>query len=139
LDLAFITRSLKLTAVLSAVGFLFTTVYVGAGWGLGFMLGAGWGIGNLYLLKRLIELSVRLEGRDLTAVGILVLVKFPLLYGLGYLILSRSWYPFWAPVIGFSLPLVVIILKAMGRVLLRIEGADAGRKPAHADMKRASR
>jgi hypothetical protein len=66
-------------------------------------------------------------------------VKFPLLYGLGYLILSRPWYPFWAPLIGFSLPLLVIILKAVGRVLLRIEGDDAGRKPVHANLKRAPR
>jgi len=139
LDLAFITRSLKLTALLSGLGFIFASVYLGAGWGLGFILGAAWGIGNLYLIKRLIELSVRLEGRDLAAVVILVLVKFPLLYGLGYLILSRSWYPFWAPVIGFSLPLAVIVLKAIGRVLLGIEGSDAGRKPVHADLKRAPR
>jgi len=139
LDLAFIIRSLKLTALLAVLGFLFASVYVGAGWGLGFLLGAAWGIGNLYLIKILIQLSVRLDSRDWTAVGILVLVKFPLLYGLGYLILSRSWYPFLAPVAGFSLPLGVIVLKAMGRVLLRIEGPDAGRKPAQADLKRASR
>lgn len=139
MDLAFVIRSLKLTALLAVLGFMFTSVYLGAGWGLGFLLGAAWGIGNLYLIKTLIELAVRLDGRDWTSVGVLVLVKFPLLYGLGYLVLSRPWYPFWAPVIGFSLPLAVIVLKAMGRVLMHIEGPDAGRKPAHSDLKRASR
>jgi len=139
LDLSFLTRSLKATALLGLLGSLFASVYVGWGWALGFLLGAAWGIGNLYLLRALVGKVVSLGGRDTWAIVVLVLIKFPLLYGVGFLVLSRPWYPVWAPVSGFSLSLLVIVLKAMGRALLHIEGPDAGRKPAaHASPRRVS-
>jgi hypothetical protein len=138
LDLAFLTRCLKVTALLALLGCLFAAVYVGWGWALGFLLGAAWGIGNLYLLRALIGKVVRQGGRDTWAIVGLVLIKFPLLYALGFVVLSRPWYPFWAPVLGFSLSLIVIVLKAAGRAMLRIEGPDAGRKPVSDSIRRVA-
>jgi hypothetical protein len=119
-----------MTVALGLLGYLFATVYAGWGWGLGFLLGALWGAGNLYLIKTLIERVVRLGERDGMSIAVLMAVKFPLLYFIGYLILSRDWYPFLAPVLGFSLSLGVIVLKAGGRMLLRLDDTRAHRQAA---------
>lgn len=110
-----------MTVALGLLGYLFATVYAGWGWGLGFLLGALWGAGNLYLLKLLIERVLKVGDRDWMPVAVLLAVKFPLLYFIGYLILSRDWYVLWAPVMGFSLSLAVIVLKAGGRMLLHLD------------------
>lgn len=109
---------------LGLLGYLFATVYAGWGWGLGFLLGALWGAGNLYLIKTLIERVVKLGERDWMSIAVLMAVKFPLLYFIGYLILSRDWYEVWAPVLGFSLSLAVIVLKAGGRMLLKLDDSS---------------
>jgi hypothetical protein len=57
------------------------------------------------------------------------LLKFPLLYLAGYLVLGQPYYPVTAPLLGFSLPFAVLVLKAGGRLLLDIHGPDAGRLP----------
>lgn len=110
-----------MTVALGLLGYVFGSVYVGWGWGLGFLLGALWGAGNLYLLKSLIERVVKIGDRDLMSIAVLMAVKFPLLYFIGYLILSRDWYGVSAPVLGFSLSLGVIVLKAAGRMLLKLD------------------
>lgn len=135
MDLAFITRSLKMTAVLAVLGYLFATVYAGPGWGFGFLLGALWGVANLYLIKSLIERIVTLDERDWMTVGVFLLVKFPLLYALGFFILSRDWYAVWAPVAGFSLSIVVIVLKAAGRAIMKMDEPKRRRVATHSGVK----
>jgi len=136
LDPAFITRSLRMSVLLAAFAFLFISVYVGPSWGLGVLLGGLWSVANLYLIKFIVERLVT-PNRDLSAgVVLLAVVKFPLLYGLGYLILSRPWYQPLAPLIGFLIPFTVIVLKAAGRAMLDLQGPDAGRKTTRALLKR---
>ncbi len=65
----------------------------------------------------------------MTSLLVLGLLKFPLLYLAGYFILAAGTYPVSAPLLGFALPLAVIVLKAGGRLLLGIDGPDAGRAP----------
>ena len=121
---------------LALLGFLLGTYYVNTAWAVGFALGALWSIANLYLIKVLIEKVITLDKRPAGPVALLVLVKFPLLYGLGFLILSWGWYDVLAPLIGFSLPFAVVVLKAAGRFWLGIDGPDAGRKVIGAGLKR---
>lgn len=135
MDLSFITRSLKMTAGLAVLGFLFATVYGGWSWGLGFVLGAFWGVANLYLIKTLIGRVITLDNRDWLSVGVFLLVKFPLLYVLGYLIISRDWYTVWAPVAGFSLSIVVIVLKAGGRAIMKMDEPKRRQVPNHSGVK----
>ena len=67
---------------------------------------------------------------------LIAVVKFPLLYVLGYLIISRPWYDPLAPLLGFLIPFAVIVLKAAGRMLLGLQGPDPGRKTIRAFLKR---
>ncbi len=136
MDSAFIIRSLRATVALALLGFILAAYYVNTAWGVGFVLGALWSIANLYLLKVLIEKVITLDKRPAGPVVLLVLVKFPLLYGVGFLILSWGWYDVLAPLLGFSLPFAVIVLKAAGRMWLGIDGPGTGRKPVGAGLKR---
>ena len=136
MDSAFIIRSLRTTVALALLGFILGAYYVSSAWGVGFALGALWSIANLYLIKVLIEKVITLEKRPTGPVVLMVLVKFPLLYGLGFLVLSWGWYDVLAPLFGFSLPFAVIVLKAAGRFWLGIDGPGAGRKPVGAGLKR---
>jgi hypothetical protein len=136
LDSAFIIRSLRTAVALALLGFVLGAYYLNFAAGVGFLLGALWSIANLYLIKVLIEKVITLAKRPAGPVALLVLVKFPLLYGLGFLVLSWGWYDVLAPLCGFSLPFVVVVLKAAGRLWLGIDGPDAGRKPLGAGLKR---
>jgi hypothetical protein len=136
LDSAFITRSLRMSVALAAFAFLFTSVYVDVSWGLGVLLGALWGTANLYLIKFIIEQLVSPNRTLSTGVILIAIVKFPLLYVLGYLIISRPWYDPLAPLLGFLIPFAVIVLKAAGRMLLGLQGPDPGRKTMRAFLKR---
>lgn len=129
MDTAFITRSLKASLLLTALSYLLFSYYKGGSWALGFCLGALWSAASLYLLREFITRFITVGERSLSALLILGLLKFPLLYVAGYFILSAGTYPVAAPTFGFGLPLAVVVLKAGGRMLLGIYGPDAGRAP----------
>jgi hypothetical protein len=123
--------SLGLALVLG--GFL--TVRVGVRWGGGFAASALWSTANLWALERLIRLAVRPAGRQLGAILVALLVKIPLLYAVGIFLALRGGFPARSLLAGFSLPLLVIVLKAAGRLVApraalpsrQIDGTSAGR------------
>jgi hypothetical protein len=127
LDTAFISRTLRATLLLTALSYLLFTYYKGGSWALGFCLGALWSAANLYLLREIVTRLITVGDRPMTALLVLVLLKFPLLYLGGYFILAAGSYPVASPLLGFGLPLAVLVLKAAGRLLLGIHGPDAGR------------
>jgi len=129
LDTAFLSRTLRASLFLTALAYLLLSYYRGGPWALGFALGSLWSAANFFLLRQLIVRIVTLEERAWSTVAFLTLVKFPLLYLAGYLVLSQSAYPVEAPLFGFGLPFMVLVLKAGGRMILGLEGPDAGRNP----------
>jgi hypothetical protein len=129
LDTAFLNRTLRASLFLTALSFLMLSYYVGTGWALGFTLGALWSAANLLLLRELIVRWLTPGDRPWAPLLLLILAKFPLLYFVGYWILRQSHYPVTAPLLGFGLPLAVMVLKAAGRLWLGIHGPDAGRAP----------
>jgi len=48
--------------------------------------------------------------------------KVPVLYAVGFVLLSSGWFPVASLLAGFNWPFVVIVLKVLGRVLLRMDG-----------------
>lgn len=129
MDTAFITRTLKASLLLTALSFLLFSYYRGGSWALGFCLGALWTAASLYLLRELAVRFLTTGDRPLSALLVLALLKFPILYVAGYFILAAGIYPVSAPLLGFALPLAVVVLKAAGRMLLGIHGPEAGRAP----------
>ncbi|MBD3235497.1 MAG: hypothetical protein GF330_02195 [Candidatus Eisenbacteria bacterium] len=91
---------------------------IGGRWALGFGAGTLLGMANLLLLGALAREVVRTSPRRAGRIAALLAVKIPLIYGgLAALILLMAFPPL-AIVCGFSLVLVIVILRAAGRALL---------------------
>jgi len=118
----FIHRVIKTSLVVAVLGFLFVTVYYNFRFGAGILAGAIWGCLNLYFLTNLITeiFSPDKEVRK-GKVILIVLVKFPLLYLVGYVLLIIKYFPAVSLVSGFTLIFVVMFLKALGRWVLSLE------------------
>ena len=105
--------SLALAVVLG--GLLMLRVHVR--FGAGFALAGIWSAANLAALEHLIRLSLRPTGRQPLAIALAMLVKLPLLYAAGAALVLSGAFPARALVLGVSLPLLVMLLKALGRLL----------------------
>jgi len=118
----FIHRVIKTSLVVAVLGFLFVTVYYNFRFGAGILAGAIWGCLNLYFLTNLITeiFSPDKEVRK-GKVILIVLVKFPLLYLVGYVLLIIKYFPAVSLVSGFTLIFLVMFLKALGRWVLSLE------------------
>ncbi len=133
----FIHRVIKTSLVVAALGFLFVTVYYDFKFGAGILVGTIWGCLNLYFLTNLItelfspEKEVR-KGK----VVLIVLVKFPLLYLIGYVLLMIKYFPAISLVSGFTLIFLVMFLKAMGRWLLSLGPSKKAEMPLTNEVKK---
>jgi len=96
-------------------------VYWDVAAGICWFLGLSWSLVNLYLIGLIVEAMLS-NGpiRRLRIVAILLL-KVPVLYAIGFLLLSSGWFPVALLVAGFVWPLTVILLKVLGRLVLRMD------------------
>jgi hypothetical protein len=121
----FIHRVIKTSLVLAALGFLFVTVYYDFEFGGGILASAVWGCLNLLFLTRLIT-EIFSPGEEISKgkVILIAVVKFPLLYAAGFVLLWTKYFPPVSLVIGFSLLFLVMLLKAMGRWILSLDSKE---------------
>jgi len=110
----FVGRVVKATAVVAALAALFCATYLSPRVGLGVAAGAAWGCLNLLVTGSVVRALVSTERRGKLRILMLSLVKFPLLYAAGFLLLRARVSPPESLVSGFSLVLLVIFLKALG-------------------------
>lgn len=115
----FILKLSKTSFWLTLLLFSFSILYGGLSFATGFLIGALWNIVNLWILARIIAifLSLSKEGKRKKKVAFLFVLKFPVLYGLGYLTVRYGGFSAVGLLCGFSLPFTVIIFKALGRSL----------------------
>ena len=132
----FIHRVIKTSLVLAVLGFLFVTVYYDFKFGAGILAGTVWGCLNLLFLTRLIT-EVFTPGEEVKKgkVIIIALVKFPLLYLCGYVLLKIDYFPAISLLSGFTLIFVVMFLKALGRWILSLDSNEK-KKTASANQVR---
>lgn len=124
-ELGAIRRILAGTGVLAIIAAVGAWAHLGAGWAAGLAGGALLGCLNLVFLTALFVEILRPAGRRRGTIAALLAIKVPLVYGgLAALLLWRA-IPVLAVVLGFSLVLLVIVLRAAGRALL-----DSGLLPA---------
>jgi hypothetical protein len=115
-------RRVHRSSILSALLlFAVITTYAGFPAGLATVVGCGWSLVNLlligYFVKTLMDRSSKVR------MVLIALVKVPVLYGFGFLLLKVNYLPAEFLLVGFMWPLVVITLKAMGRLILKLDAA----------------
>ncbi|MFQ6002784.1 MAG: hypothetical protein ACE5KJ_03475 [Candidatus Zixiibacteriota bacterium] len=133
----FIHRVIKTSLVVAALGFLFVTVYYNFKFGAGILVGTIWGCLNLYFLTNLItEIFSPNQQVRKGKVVLIVLVKFPLLYFVGYVLLIIKYFPAMSLISGFTLIFLVMFLKALGRWLLSLETSKKSEMTSTSEVKK---
>ena len=84
-------------------------------WGMGTMAGALWSIINFFLTTRVMSVVASEEKRK-KWLAFLLLVKFPVLYGLGLLLIVSGFFPVYSLILGLfsifvALRIVTLCLK----------------------------
>lgn len=93
----------------------------GAGW----IAGIVWSLANLAATGSVIRKVVTLEPRDRMSIVKSLVIKFPVLYAIGFGLLAMG-LPVHAILAGFVWPLLVAVLKAAGRSYLGLDAATGG-------------
>jgi F-type H+-transporting ATPase subunit a len=119
LDGVFLRRVYFMSALVAVLGGLLASQRLSSAWGLGFFLFALWSTANLWALAQLLRLVVRPAGRQPLAILVASTVKLPILYGVGAWIALSGRFPVTSLMAGFSVPLAVIFLKAVGLLAAR--------------------
>ena len=120
----FIKRVVAMTAILSAVGFLFLSVYYQFPFALAVLLGGIWSALNFLALTFMVQQLLRPTPIDWPAALASIFVKLPLLYGAGLMLVMWDYLPKLGLVTGFSTLFAVIILKGLGRMFLKMDERD---------------
>jgi hypothetical protein len=119
--LDFIARTLKTAAAVLLIFIPFGIYYFKFWPSLAIFSGGIWSILNLMFIRALVVATIRPGGVDkIRALG-LGLVKFPLLYVSGYFLLRVEQFEALHLLIGFSVPLAIIVLKALGRAFMGLD------------------
>ena len=87
-----------------------------------------WGMINLYFLSLLIRSSIKTGEIEKGPVLVLLLIKFPLLYISGYLMIVSDYFQPLLLLAGFTLVLLIIVLKAIGRTILKLDNVNMSHK-----------
>jgi hypothetical protein len=121
LGLEFINRVIKTTVIFALFITPFLILYLGFSFGISVLIGAVWGVLNLLAIKFVIISLVKPGKRNLKF-GLLVLFfKIPVLYGIGYFLLTWDSLSPGGLVWGFSGILIVSVLKGLSRSILKMD------------------
>ncbi|HEY5599491.1 MAG TPA: hypothetical protein VIK48_02270 [Candidatus Manganitrophaceae bacterium] len=81
------------------------------GWGL--LIGGVWSLSNIFLLKRLAALLFHPGEKSILLIALFLFLKFPVLYGGGFLLLWFLPVSLWGAFVGFTLPFAFVFLQAV--------------------------
>lgn len=116
-DRNFIIRSLKTALIVTIIFAPFVQLYFGTYFTLGFITGSVWNIVNVFLLFKVSNVLVPSNESKKTWGLASDMLKFPVLFGAGYLVIKYTRVSLYGIMIGFSLLLIVFILRAVGGYL----------------------
>ncbi|EQB62566.1 MAG: hypothetical protein RBG1_1C00001G0145 [candidate division Zixibacteria bacterium RBG-1] len=118
MGLEFIKRTYRTTLIVAILVFFYTWGYYSFSSAVGILTGTVWGCLNLFFVTSLVTSFIKTGEKDYTKIWILLLVKFPILYGLGFLALKIDYFNPLSFLLGFTLVLAVIVLKVLGKYLI---------------------
>jgi hypothetical protein len=121
MGLDFIHRTLKTTGVVLLIVLAFGSFYFDFYDALAVFSAGVWSMVNLIFLSALIRAVLHLGRIDKLTVFGLACIKFPLLYAAGYFLFTVEVFRPIPLIIGLSMVLVVMVLKAIARALFQID------------------
>ncbi|RKX23032.1 MAG: hypothetical protein DRP51_01365 [Candidatus Zixiibacteriota bacterium] len=121
MDIGFIERTLRTAGILSLLVLIFGSFYYGFIPSLSVFTGLIWGIVNLYFLSLLVRATIRPDDVDKVGALVILFIKIPLLYLAGYFLVTSILFDPILLLIGFSVLLLVIVLKAIGRTIMNLD------------------
>jgi len=124
MGLEFIGRVIKTSLVVSAFVLIFGSVYYDWNYSLGIAIGLVFNCVNLWLIMGLTKRTITLGDRKPLPILGFAMVKFPLLYFGGYLILRAGIVPVSSLMVGFTLLFGIIVLKVLGQQLVSSRWMD---------------
>lgn len=101
----FANKLAKVVLIISAVIFVVIVFTIGIRWAVGFAVGSAWSLVNFLVTLSLLKIGI-LE-KSGSKLLLILLVKFPVLYLLGFLILILRFFPASSLLMGLALPLAV--------------------------------
>jgi hypothetical protein len=120
-SLDFIQRTLRTTGILLLILFVVVLYYFGFYDALALLTAGIWSMVNLIFLTALVRTALRPDNVNKMAAAGLALIKFPLLYAAGYFLVTVDVFRALPLVVGFSMVLAVMVLKAVTRALLHLD------------------
>lgn len=103
--------------MLGALIFIFGSYYFDWQYSMGIFAGMLWGSANLWFIRQFMVSYLTTGERDAKKLAIIAVIKFPVLYLAGFFLLWFNLFPVLSFVIGFTLIFVVIVLKALGKLV----------------------
>jgi hypothetical protein len=106
-------RSIRVTELL--LGLLLGAGLLSLRWKMpaAIVFGGAWSLVNLFLLRSLAPVVLGLGKRTKLRIVLMLLIKFPLLYFVGWFLMARSGLSPLGLIAGFSLPLFVLTGSAL--------------------------
>jgi len=121
LGLEFIDRVIKTTLVFAVLSAPFLMLYFSISFGLSVLIGVVWSVLNLWAIKYII-ISLVKQGKRHIKLGLIILfLKIPVLYGLGYFLLKWEYLSVGGLLWGFFGILIVSTLKSISRGILNLD------------------
>ncbi|MEE9552905.1 MAG: hypothetical protein V3W18_01305 [candidate division Zixibacteria bacterium] len=131
MNLKLVDRIIKSTLIAAAVLFPFLTFYTSINFGLSVLFGAIWGALNLFAIKFVITSLVTKQTRKPMIGAAVLIFKIPVLYGIGYLLVTWDYLSVGGLVWGFSGILITAFFNALSRSLLGLDNnVNAGKSKA---------
>ncbi|MFQ5510246.1 MAG: hypothetical protein ACE5EO_00200 [Candidatus Krumholzibacteriia bacterium] len=121
MGLEFLQRVRKTSIVTGLVVLPVVSAYVGLAAGVAWALGVTWSLVNVYVIGLLVRFAYTDGKKERLRAALLFVVKIPVLYLIGYLLLRSDRLPDPGLLAGFMWPLSVIVLKAFARLILRMD------------------
>ena len=120
MGLEFLLRVRKTSLITGLVLFPVISTYIDIGsaaaWGLGII----WSLVNIYFIGLLVKVTCSGADKQRLRAALIFLMKVPVIYLTGFLLLTSGRLPVIGLLAGFMWPLVVIVLKSSALVIVRI-------------------
>jgi len=102
---------------ISWVAAAYWDVATGAGW----LIGCAWSLVNFYFIGVIVRIVLSRARYSRLRAAVVLLIKVPVLYGIGFVLLASGWFPVVALLAGFVWPLIVSMLKILARTIMRMD------------------